>query len=63
MPSQPCDAACGGGGCDSCGEGASCIEGAQGKVSSAMDVIAEAEEETENKTAVANAAKGEVSCL
>mgnify|MGYP001795975341 FL=1 len=27
---QTCDAACGGGGCDSCGEGDSCTAGAQG---------------------------------
>ena len=33
---QFCDAACGWGGCGSCGEGDSCTDGAQGKVTSAV---------------------------
>jgi len=61
LPDQYCDVACGGGGCGSCGEGNSCTNGAQGKVISAMNTIAQAEDVANNKTLSANSLKKEVS--
>lgn len=59
LPDQYCDVACGGGGCGSCGEGNSCTNGAQGKVISAMNTIAQAEDVANNKTLSANSLKKE----
>ena len=50
---QTCDAACGGGGCDSCGEGDSCTDGAQGKVTAAVGITESAEEVARNKSEAA----------
>lgn len=47
---QFCDAACGGGGCGSCGEGDSCTDGAQGKVTSAVKLSEIAEQEASSKS-------------
>ena len=50
---QTCDAACGGGGCDSCGEGDSFTDGAQGKVTAAVGITESAEEVARNKSEAA----------
>lgn len=58
---QFCDAACGGGGCDKCGEGDSCTEGAQGKLTSAVKVTERAKMAAGNKSEEALTKLGEVS--
>ena len=57
---QFCDAACGGGGCDSCGEGDSCTDGALGKVSSSETIIEAAFEMVDEKNEQTGDIKKEV---